>query len=221
VVRIAVRQELELLWSWQDDDGKTHRYEFKDVYYFPQSPVNILSVTRFAKFLNDEEGTGIDTKASYSRLYWNHNKYSRRFMHSDSNLPEMPINEGNTAFAWFMRKFKRQCNDQIDQFCCLTNAHLHESDSVFRVKVDRPDPLKKFEEPDTFLESMIYPDELMIYKKQGRNALVKVQQSKLQDDVLTYDVLFPNGTVESTTGEFLHRPEQPEIANIPVTTENY
>jgi hypothetical protein len=68
---------------------------------------------------------------------------------------------------------------------------------------------------------MIYPDELMIYKKQGRNALVKVQRSKLQDDVLTYDVLFPNGTVESTTREFLHRPEQPEIANIPVTTENY
>jgi hypothetical protein len=56
----------DVTWSWQDDNGKTHRYELKDVYYFTQSPVNILSVTTFAKHLNDEEGTGIDTKASYS-----------------------------------------------------------------------------------------------------------------------------------------------------------
>jgi hypothetical protein len=120
----------DVTWSWEDDNGKTHCYELKDVYYFPQSPVNILSVTTFAtKHLNDEEGTGIDTKASYSRLYWDHNnKYSHRFVHSDSNLPEMPINGGNNAFAWFMNKFT--C------FCCLTNAHLNESESVFRVKVD-------------------------------------------------------------------------------------
>lgn len=68
---------------------------------------------------------------------------------------------------------------------------------------------------------MIYPDELMIYKKQGKNSLVKIQQSKLQDDVLTYDVQFPNGSIESTTRELLHWPEQPEIANIQVTTESY
>eukprot|EP00804_Cyclotella_cryptica_P006349 CCRYP_010170-RA/>CCRYP_010170-RA protein AED:0.80 eAED:0.80 QI:0/-1/0/1/-1/1/1/0/108 len=32
-------------WSWQDDNGRTHQYKLQDVYYFPQSPVNILSVT--------------------------------------------------------------------------------------------------------------------------------------------------------------------------------
>ena len=55
-------------WSWLDDAGQTHEYELQDVYYFPPSPVNILSVTEFAKFLNDDEGTGIITKAHHSRL---------------------------------------------------------------------------------------------------------------------------------------------------------
>jgi hypothetical protein len=118
-------------WSWLDDAGQTHKYELQDVYYFPQSPVNILSVTEFAKFLNDGEGTGIDTKAHYSRLYWDNNKFSRRFHHSDSNLPEMPINCGKGAFAWFMKRFKRQCNDKIDQFCCVSNAYLNDPRSAF------------------------------------------------------------------------------------------
>ena len=108
-------------WSWWDDNGTTHQYELQDVYYFPQSPVNILSVTEFAKFLKDEHGTEIDTKALYSRLHWDRNKFSNWFNHSDSNLPEMPINSRNGAFAWFMKRFKCQWNDNINHFCCLTN----------------------------------------------------------------------------------------------------
>jgi hypothetical protein len=50
-----------------------------------------------------------------------------------------------------------------------------------------------------------------IYKNEGRNALVKVQSSKVQDDLLTFNVQFPDGSIATTTREFLHRPEQPEI----------
>jgi hypothetical protein len=49
---------------------------------------------------------------------------------------------------------------------------------------------------------MIYPDELMIYKKQGKNVLVKVQQTKLQDDFLTYDVQFPMVPLNRQRGSF-------------------
>jgi hypothetical protein len=59
----------QVKWSWSDDNGKKHEYTLKKVYYFPQSPVNILSITEFAQQLKDEEGTGIDTKAFYSRFY--------------------------------------------------------------------------------------------------------------------------------------------------------
>ena len=49
-------------WTWCDDKGKRHTYRVRNVLFFPQSPINILSVTEFAKQLNDEEGTGVDTK---------------------------------------------------------------------------------------------------------------------------------------------------------------
>ena len=83
-------------WSWTDEDGNFHEYEIEDCLYFPQSPINILSVTAFAKQLGDEEGTVIDTKQRYSRFYWNFGKHYRVIRHPESNLPELAINEGYT-----------------------------------------------------------------------------------------------------------------------------
>jgi len=36
-------------WIWHDDSGKKHHYCLPNVFYFPGSPVNILSITTFAK----------------------------------------------------------------------------------------------------------------------------------------------------------------------------
>ena len=88
-------------WKWKDDDGVFHTFEIQDVLYFPESPVNILSVTKFADQLNDDEGTGIDTKRSHSVLYWNEKKFQRTIRHPASNLPEMPVNEGWSCFSLF------------------------------------------------------------------------------------------------------------------------
>ena len=49
-------------WSWKDYVGNIHEYLISNVLYFPQSAINILSATEFAKQLNDQEGTGTDTK---------------------------------------------------------------------------------------------------------------------------------------------------------------
>ena len=46
---------------WRDDSGKLHEYLVEDVLFFPQSPINILSITCFARKLNDLTGTGINT----------------------------------------------------------------------------------------------------------------------------------------------------------------
>ena len=35
-------------WMWRDDSGKSHEYLVEDVLFFPQSPINTLSVTGFA-----------------------------------------------------------------------------------------------------------------------------------------------------------------------------
>ena len=55
-------------WKWKDDDGVFHTFEICNVLYFPESPANILSATNFADQLDDDQGTGIDTKRSHSIL---------------------------------------------------------------------------------------------------------------------------------------------------------
>ena len=49
-------------WIWRDDSGKLHEYLVEDVLFFPQPPINILSITCFARQLNDLTGTGINTQ---------------------------------------------------------------------------------------------------------------------------------------------------------------
>ena len=49
-------------WIWCNNSGKSDIYLVKDALFSPQSPINILSVTFFARQLNDLTGTGIDTK---------------------------------------------------------------------------------------------------------------------------------------------------------------
>ena len=45
--------------SWLDSMGATVTYILKDALYFPDSPVNIISVTAFADHMEDDEGTWI------------------------------------------------------------------------------------------------------------------------------------------------------------------
>ena len=49
-------------WIWHDNSGKSHEYLVEDALFFPQYPINGLTVTCFSQQLNDLTGTGIDTK---------------------------------------------------------------------------------------------------------------------------------------------------------------
>ena len=95
-------------WRWKDDNGQEHTVDVHDVLYFPQSPVNILSITALADQYKDDDGTGIDTKRSKSRFYWDHNKFERTINHPPSNLPELPINEGFSMASLFSRFARRK-----------------------------------------------------------------------------------------------------------------
>ena len=57
-------------WIWRDDSGKFHEYLVEDVLFLPQSQITILSVTCFARQLNNLTGTGINTQQLQSRFYW-------------------------------------------------------------------------------------------------------------------------------------------------------
>ena len=198
-------------WIWKDDSGVPHTQELKDVLYFPKSPINIMSVTEFAKQLNDSEGTGIDTKMRYSRLYWDHNKFSRTIHHSGSNLPELAINEGNVRFSWWTKAFSRRVDDAVKPTCCFTSRDF---DDHCCATIDKD----KEATDSLFVESIIYPGEDLIYKYQGQNAVVKVESSKVNDKgMLTYNVKFPSGESKEVTREFLSRPDNPDIAELPTS----
>ena len=104
-------------WTWKDDNGKKHTYDIEDALYFPSSPVNILSVTSFAAQLNDDDGTGIDTKRSRSTFYWDNNQHQRTIIHPASNLPEIRINEGFSLAGLYSRAVGFKVN--------LTKHHCH------------------------------------------------------------------------------------------------
>ena len=64
-------------WHWKDADGIGYEFLVEDVLYFPQLPINILSIISFACQLKDKDGIEITTLQTQSRLYWDKNKFSR------------------------------------------------------------------------------------------------------------------------------------------------
>jgi len=83
--------------SWKDEEGNPFSIVLENVLYFPQSPVNVLSITRLADQLEDDPfGTYIKTGRGKSELVWQ--KQSRKLMlnhGSGHGLPELVVNQNN------------------------------------------------------------------------------------------------------------------------------
>ena len=170
-----------------------------------------MSVTESAKKFNDEEWTGIDTKINHSVFYWKNNKFLRKIHHSSSNLPELATNEGTTLFTWFTKKFIRKIDDNINRTCCCTNQDL---ETRCQSTLDRSTTAKE----NTFVESVIYNGENLIYKNQGHNAVIKIIDSGLnKEEMLEYTIEFATGAREKVPREYLSRPENPDVASLPTT----
>lgn len=84
-----------------DDEGVSHTELINDVLFFPDSPVNILGITRLGLQRKDDEGTYIMTKAKYSRFVWNFGTCEKRIIHPPSSLPELVVNEGTAKCSSF------------------------------------------------------------------------------------------------------------------------
>ena len=185
-------------WTWKDDLGVAHTERLKGVLYFPQSPINIMSITELARQLDDPDGTGIDTKMNSSRFYWQGNKFSRTIHHSPSNLPEPAINEGTSLFSLFTRIFSRTVDDTVHPYCCFVKGHFDTSCSP---TIDKDDQDPAFGD---IVESLIYPGENLLYKNEGHNSLVKIASSNLnKHGQLLYDVVFPSGDSQKVMRELL------------------
>ena len=195
-------------WTWKDDTGKSHTFEIQEVLYFPQSPVNILSVTRLADQFNDDEGTGIDTKQSKSRFYWGNNKFERTINHPSSQLPELPINEG-FSLAGLSSKVVGTKVCLAKQYC-----HCHASHLVSDHDIDET-PLT----PLNLSDDMFHVGETLLYTNAGHTTYVRVEEIFLDDTaVLRFRVrATANDELIETTKESLRSPAAPDIGWIPTS----
>ena len=196
-------------WRWKDHNSCIHQYDIKDVLYFPNSPVNILSVTGLATQLGDDEGTGIDTRLHTSRFYWNHGRHERTIHHSSSNLPELPINEG-FSFTSLRSKF---IGTKVD--LKKSHSHCHLTHTI-------PPDDDALEEPKPPLHldgDMFHVGETFLYSKDGHTCYVRVEKIVMDDDSVFCLHLRSSNSDDLivTTREFLCAPDSPDVGWIPIS----
>ena len=81
----------------KDDENKISAITLKNVLYFPNSPVNIISVVCLADHFDDDYGTSVLTTRNSSTFTWNKQKYTKSLGHSRNRLPEIMVNEGSSS----------------------------------------------------------------------------------------------------------------------------
>ncbi len=113
-------------WRWKDDTGHEHSYLIHNVLFFPESPINILSITEFANQLNDDSGTGITTYRRESVFFWDNRKFSRTIVHPASNLPEMAINDGFALHSFWTKLIGRRVS--TSKYHCHCSSLEHQQD---------------------------------------------------------------------------------------------
>ncbi len=120
----------DVQWHWKDDPGQEHTLWIQSVLYFPKSPINILSVTKFVNQLNDEKGTGITTNDQESVFFYNHQQYSCMIVHTAFNLQEMLINDGFSRHLLWMKLVSLQVDTTKHHCHCSSLSCCLNSDSI-------------------------------------------------------------------------------------------
>ena len=86
---------------WYNDDG--HKYEgiLKGALFFPESPVNIISVTVLAAQFDNDNRTWIKPSRYSSTFTWDNGKFTKTLVHPTSRLPTLQVNYGYSTFTFF------------------------------------------------------------------------------------------------------------------------
>ena len=106
---------------WRDNDNVIFKQVLKNVLYFPDSPVKIISAHKLAAEWGsnvDLEGTSIKTKYAYSIFKWHFKEFQKIIQHPVHGLPEMVINDTDAGiFSTFCHFCARGASTSQVQFC--------------------------------------------------------------------------------------------------------
>lgn len=114
--------------SWRDDEGKICYHTLKDVLFFKDSPVKIISPSKLATEWGptiDHEGTSITTKYLYSYFTWKFGEFSRTIQHPYHCLPELSVNEGFSSFKQFCNYCSTTSNSLRTKWLSFYSVHTN------------------------------------------------------------------------------------------------
>jgi hypothetical protein len=193
-----------------DDEGADHVFNLTNVQYVATSPFNIMSVRLLAEQFTDSEGridhrgTGIISLFEEHTLFWNRRKYKKTFYTSQSGLPECLFNTGYSRLHSYASKVAAAYDDTIHWSFVSENMNaLHSSSDEDRV-------------------GFIHGMKLLYNSGNGVKDVVTFLGNDYVDGMQRRcNIQRSNGTTLLVIPETLAFIENPDIASIPETTEQF
>ena len=205
--------------TWTDDEGIPYRTVLKDIVYFPNSPVNVLSVTAFAAHLNDDDGTWIKTARHQSVFSWDNEQFTKTLIHLASNLPQMTVNNGYSAFTSFCNFLeKAKVIPRLGASVFLLGGPVCESEMDPTISTSAP-PVSNVEQS---VKDQYAIGQKLSLVRYGLCETVTLEPVNLDmDNMIPYfTVKFPNGLTTSVSKEFLRRVDDKNVSYIPITADD-
>ena len=203
-----------ILWL-RDDEGVEHTFTLKECIYMPSSPVNILSTRRLSEHYPDgsgnpdTRGTGITSFYTHHELFWNGRKFVKTFPTASSGLPECLFNTGFSRLGTYATRIARFYDDSISwAFTSKSKDKLEEGEAIDM----------KARNVISFLKGMT----LILNDGDGTKKVVVFDGVDFIDGMqVKCKVTAQDGTTMTVDPEVLHFIENPDIASIPQTSEEY
>ena len=88
----------------------------KNALYFPESPVNSISITCLADTFDDDSGTYIKTSRYASEFCWDSMKYCKSIIHNEGRIPEVSVtrsNQSRNVFVTTLNIFTSRINLKV------------------------------------------------------------------------------------------------------------
>ena len=123
-------------WSWDDDDGRTHKMVIPNSYYVPDGKVRLLSPQHWAQTRekNDRNGgAGETTTGTHSKLFWGNQEFTRTvpILRNDNNVATFHLASGYSEFHAYCSEAGFEDARQHDENPLTTNdLDLHAEDSL-------------------------------------------------------------------------------------------
>jgi len=164
----------------RDDNNMTSELVLKNVLYFPNSPVNIISVVCLADHFNDDHGTSVLTARNTSVLIWDNSKFSKTLRHSNNRLPEISVNEGVCSGE----NVKIKNLPQASTYCTsktILPEDLYDSTKAF---LDSTDLFSLFAGSDRrATRELLHTNQDAIFDAALKEKLIQAEQYKIGDTV--------------------------------------